>query len=323
MKKFYFAVIACMFLALNTNAQDMSLESLKAKKADLAAQAAQAQATADKINGEIGGLQKEIDMMSGWMKGIAGNLGFGLNSFSNWAAAANPNSSASSLGLNLTGHANKLTEKTLWNNKLIVQEGFQSVNTGGLDGFPGLLDEENHTVDLLNFASLYGYRIHPKFAITALGEFNSSVRNFLEPGVLDIGVGGTWTPSSNLVVVVHPLNYNIAFSGVGENPTSSGSIGAKIRADYTNTYNLGGKNVNFSSTLSTFLPYSGAKNLANPIDPENLDANVGPFQYTWINNISFEVWRGIGVGVGFGMRGADFESSDTQSYYNLGLSYNI
>jgi len=323
MKKFYFAIIACMFLTLNTNAQDMSLESLKAKKADLAAQAAEAQATADKINGEIGGLQKEIDMLSGWMKGIAGNLGFGLNSFSNWAAAANPNSSASNVGLNLTGHANKLTEKTLWNNKLIVQEGFQKVNTGGLDDFPGLLDEANHTVDLLNFASLYGYRIHPKFAITALGEFNSSVRNFLEPGVIDIGVGGTWTPTSNLVVVVHPLNYNIAFSGIGENPTSSGSLGAKVRADYTNSYNLGGKNVNFSSTLSTFLPYTGAKNLPNPADPENLAANVGPFQYSWINNISFEVWKGIGVGVGFGLRGAEFESADTQSFYNLGLSYSI
>ncbi len=323
MKKFYFALIALLFFGLNTNAQDMSLESLKAKKAELAAKAAEAQATADKINGEIGGLQKEIDMMSGWMKGLAGNLGFGLNSFSNWAAATNPNSSASNLGLNLTAHANKLTEKTLWNNKLIIQEGFQKVNTAGLDDAPGLLDEANHTVDLLNFASLYGYRIHPKFAITALGEFNSSVRNFLEPGVIDIGVGGTWTPTNNLVVVVHPLNYNIAFSGVGENPTSSGSLGAKVRADYTNSYNIGGRNVNFSSTLSTFLPYTGAKNLPSPTDPENLAANVGPFQYSWINNVSFEVWRGIGVGIGFGLRGAEFESADTQSFYNLGLSYNI
>jgi hypothetical protein len=323
MKNFYFAFIAFMFFALNTNAQDMTLEELKAKKAELAAKAGEAQATADKLNGEIGGLQKEIDILSGWAKGLAGNLGFGLNNFSNWAAAANPNSSSSNLGLNLTGFANKLTEKTLWNNKLIIQEGFQKVNTAGVEDGPDLLDKENHTVDLLNFASLYGYRIHPKFAITALGEFNSSVGNFLEPGVLDIGVGGTWTPTSNLVVVVHPLNYHVAFSGVGENPSSSGSIGAKIRADYTNTYQLAGKNVNFSSTLSTFVPYSGATDLPNPADPENIEENVGPFEYTWINNISFEVWKGIGVGVGFGLRGAEFENADTQSFYNLGLSYNL
>lgn len=323
MKKIYFALIAFMFFAINTDAQNMSLDELKAKKAELAAKASEAQAAADALNGEIGGLQKEIDILSGWRKGIAGNLGFGLNSFSKWAAAANPNSSSSNLGLNLTGFANKLTEKTLWNNKLIVQEGFQKVNTAGLEDQPGLLDSDNHTVDLLNFASLYGYRIHPKFAITALGEFNSSIANFLEPGVLDIGVGGTWTPNSNLVVVVHPLNYHVAFSGVGENPQSSGSIGAKIRADYTNSYDIVGKKVNFSSTLSTFLPYSGATDLANPLTPDDVTTNVGPFEYTWINNISFEVWRGIGVGVGFGLRGAEFENADTQSFYNLGLSYNI
>ena len=323
MKNFYFALFAFMFFAMNTNAQDMTLDELKAKKAELAVKAGEAQATADKFNGEIGGLQKEIDILSGWRKGVAGNLGFGLNSFSNWAAAANPNSSASNLGLNLTGFANKLTEKTLWNNKLIVQEGFQKVNTAGIEDGPGLTDEENHTVDLLNFASLYGYRIHPKFAITALGEFNSSIRNFLEPGVIDIGVGGTWTPTSNLVVVVHPLNYHIAFSGVGDKPESSGSIGAKLRADYTNTYQLAGKNVNFSSTLTSFLPYSTDGTLANPADPENINDLVTPLEYTWINNISFEVWKGIGVGVGFGLRGAKFESEDSQNFYNLGLSYNL
>jgi len=322
MKNFYFPFIALMFFAINSNAQDMSLEELKAKKTELVTKAGEAQATADKIKGEIGGLQKEIDILSGWRKGIDGNVGFGFNKFSNWAASTNPNSSSSSLGLNLIGYANKLTEKTLWNTKLIIQEGFLKVNTAGVEGGSGLTDAENHTVDLLNIASLYGYRVHSKFAITALGEFSSSVRNFVKPGVFDIGVGGTWTPTSNLVVVVHPLNYHVAFSGAGS-LESSGSIGAKVRVDYTNSYQLIGKKVNFSSTLSTFVPYSGAKNLANPIDPDNIEANVGPFEYTWINKISFEVWKGIGVGVDFGLRGAEFQNADTQSFYNLGLSYSI
>ena len=49
---------------------------------------------------------------------------------------------------------------------------------------------------------------------------------------------------------------------------------------------------------------------------------AGLMEYTWLNTISFEVWNGIGVGIGAGLRSADFEAIDqTQTYYNLGLSY--
>jgi len=321
MKKLFVLLFAIACTGFGLQAQ--TIDELKAQKATLDAQRAEAQATADGFAGDIDGLQKQIDLLSGWRKGLAGNLGFGLAEFSNWAAAANPNSSTSGFNLNLTGFANKLTDKTLWNNKLIIQEGFQKVNTAGIDGGPGLFDKANHAVDLLNFASLYGYRFHPKLAATALGEFNSSIRNFLEPGVLDIGVGVTWTPSSNLVVVVHPLNYHVAFSGIGEDPVTAGSLGAKIRADYTNSYNIGGRVFNLSSTLTSFLPYGAAGTLTNPEFPLDPTQNVGPFEYTWINNVSFELWRGIGVGVGFGLRGAEFETADTQNFYNLGLTYNL
>lgn len=321
-----FTFLFAMILTVGT-LQAQTLEELKAQKAELTAKKAEAQGIADGFAGEIAGLQKQIDILSGWRTGLAGNLGFGLNSFSNWAAAANPNSSTSGFDLFVTAFANKLSEKTLWNNKLIIQEGFNKVNTAGLDDTPGLFSKENHAVDLVNFASLYGYRIHPKFAISALGELNTSLSNFLEPGVLDIGVGGTWTPTNNLVVVIHPLNYHVAFSGLGENPVTSGALGAKIRADYTNSYVIAGKTFNLSSTLTSFLPYSDPGDLPNPAfdatNPGGVDEFVSPFEFAWINNISFEVWNGIGVGVGFGFRGAKFESPDTQSYYNLGLSYNL
>ena len=159
---------------------------------------------------------------------------------------------------------------------------------------------------------MYGYRIHPKFAISALGELNTSLGNFFEPGTIDIGVGGTWTPNNNLVVVIHPLNYHIAFPALGSAFETTGAIGAKIRADYGNNFDVLGKTFGVSSTFTTFLPYT------------NNDPGPSLFEYSWLNTISFQLWKGIGVGVGFGLRGADFELEDTtQSFYNVGLTYNL
>jgi len=305
MKKLYILLIGLLVFSFDSNAQ--TLEELKAKKAELAGQAAAKQAEVDALNGEIGSLSDEIDILSGWMKGFSGNLGFDFNKSKNWIASPNPEASSSSLALGLAAYANKMTEKTMWRNKGLLNMAWQDVNldnTVEMDTSGGLFD--NGTVDILNLSSLYGYRIHPKFAISALGELNTSLANFVNPGALDIGVGGTWTPSNNLVVVVHPLNYHAALSRT-EGIDGTGGLGLKMRADYTNTYTLAGKNMNFSSTLTGFVPYG--------------DEDI--MEYTWINNISFELWRGIGVGIGAGLRKADFESNDTQSYYSLGLSYNL
>ena len=168
----------------------------------------------------------------------------------------------------------------------------------------GLFD--NGTVDILNLSSLYGYRMNSKFAFSALAELNTSVRNFVNPGAFDIGIGGTWTPTNSLVVVFHPLNYHAAISRT-DGIDSATALGLKLRADYTKGYVIGGKNFNVSSTFSSFLPYS--------------DEDVQEF--TWVNSISFELWKGIGVGLGAGLRKADFESEDTQSYYSFGLTYNL
>ncbi|MFT6336321.1 MAG: hypothetical protein ACJATI_003080 [Halioglobus sp.] len=318
MKKFYFALITFMFFAVNINAQDMTLDELKAKKTELAAKAGKAQATADKINGEIGGLQKEIDILSGWTKGISGNIGLNLNSSNTWIAAPNPTSSSTGLGVGLAAFANKMTDKTMLRNKGILNLAWQKVDLNDGSEVKGLFD--SGTLDLLNISSLYGYRIHPKFAISALGGLNSSLFNFLKPGALDIGVGGTWTPSNNLVVVVHPLNYHYAWAADGTGVDASGALGLKVRADYTNSYVVLGKKIGLSSTFTTFKPYSDVESTFNAGEPNEYQA--GLFEYTWLNTISFELWRGIGVGIGAGLRGADFEIIDeTQTYYNFGLAY--
>jgi len=303
MKKLYILLIGLMVFAAGSNAQ--TLEELKAKKADLAVQAAAKQAEVDALNGEISSLSDEIDLLSGWMTGFSGNIGFDLNKSSNWVASPNPESSSSSLALGLAAFANKMTDKTMLRNKGLLNMAWQDVNLSeAVEDTASLFD--NGTVDILNLSSLYGYRIHPKFAISALAELNTSLRNFANPGAFDFGVGGTWTPSNNLVVVVHPLNYHAALSRT-DGIDGVGALGLKLRADYTNNYNLAGKNVSLSSTLTGFIPYG--------------DEDIK--EYTWINTISFELWRGIGVGIGAGLRKADFESPDTQSYYSLGLSYSL
>lgn len=313
MKKLYTLVV--LLTCLSTGVFAQTIDELKAQKAELAAAQAEAQAKADALKGEIGGLQDQIDILSGWTTGLAGNVGFDFNNSNNWVAAPNPNATSSGIGVALTAFANKMSEKTMFRNKLIANKAWQDIDGATIDGQlietreDGLFD--NATVDILNISSLYGYRVHPKFAISALGELNSSISNFLSPGTVDIGVGGTWTPSNNLVVVIHPLNYNLTWAAEGSGFEQAGGLGCKVRADYTNTYNIAGKDFGLSSTLTGFLPYG------------NNDPDPSLFNYTWVNSVSFSIWRGIGVGVGFGFRGSEIESSDIQRYYNVGLSYNI
>lgn len=320
MKKLYILFLGVVLFAFDMNAQ--TLEELKTKKADLATQAAAKQAEVDALNGEIGSLNTEIDILSGWLTGFSGNIGFDLNKSSNWVANPNKNASSSSLGISLAAFANKMTDKTMWRNKGILTKAWQDVDLEEGSNTDGLFD--SGTVDILNLSSLYGYRINPKFALSGLAELNTSLGNFLAPGALDFGVGGTWTPNNNLVVVIHPLNYHIGFSGQ-DGIESSGALGLKVRADYTNSFNVAGKKLNWSSTLTGFMPYSDTKTtiLVDPDLPEGDTYDAGLMEYTWVNTVSFELWKGIGVGVGFGLRNADFESLDTQSYYSLGLSYNL
>lgn len=50
---------------------------------------------------------------------------------------------------------------------------------------------------------------------------------------------------------------------------------------------------------------------------------AGLFEATWLNTFSFQVWKGIGVGLTFGLRDANFEFEDLQTFYTLGLTYTL
>ncbi len=312
MKNMRRILLSTLIVIIAYMAGAQSLDELKNKKAELEAQRAEQQAEADAFNGEISDLASQIEILSGWNRGFSGAIGFDFSKSNGWAANPNPDASSSSLNLNMTGFANRKGNDFFWNNKGIIAKSWQDVDLSKADGSvddDGLFD--NSTVDIVNISSLYGKNLSDNFAISALGELNTSLENFFNPGTFDIGVGGTWLPAPNLVVVIHPLNYHVAFSGV-DGVSSRGSIGTKLRADYTRSVDVGGKPLNWSSTLTSFIPYGGSD-----------EGQPTLFEYTWLNTFSYDLYKGLGLGINFGIRNAEFESASTQSFYGLGLSYTL
>jgi len=323
MKKLFLLTLMVLTFGF-VSAQDMTLEEMLAKKAEMTATIDASQATIDATQAELDALQKRINMLSGWMTGLTGIVGLNFGGSDQWIANPNPTSASRAISIGVTGYANREQEKYFWNNKLIINKAWQRVDITEADKDRGGNLFDFGTVDILNLSSLAGYKLTDKIAISALAELNTSIGNFLEPGTFDIGVGVTWKPITNLVVVIHPLNYHIAWSADGD-ADSAGALGAKVRADYQDDFMIAGRKIAWSSTFTTFLPYNNDK---NPVPITNkfgdaIDANgdivteengliqanreAGLFEYTWLNTFSFQVWKGIGVGVTFGLRDADFE----------------
>ncbi len=295
--------LALAYSAVSLNAQ--TVEELKAEKTKKEAEVA-------KIQGEVDALQSQIDAFPGWKFGAFGTIGANFSGFSDWFSNAVPNSSAGNVGVTVNGYANLDREKYFWRNS-------GNLNLGWVK-----LDDKNDpnddtrfrgTTDVFTITSLFGYKLTETLAASTLAEYRTSfISNFNDPGYLDIGVGITWTPIPELVVVAHPLNYNIVFSSTGNDFQSS--LGAKIVAEYNKTV---GK-FKFRSNLSTFQSYESS-DLSNA---------------TWINSIGFNIWKGIGVGLESGLRANKQETFNSaltnypslertpgiiQSYWLVGLSY--
>ena len=218
----------------------------------------------------------------------------------------------------MNAYANLKEAKYFWRNSL--NTNFKWVQLDDKDN-PNDETGFRSTTDVFNISTLYGRKLSEKFAVSGLAEYRTTILdNFNNPGYLDLGVGGTWTPVTDLVVVVHPLNYNFVFSD--EDSIFESSMGTKIVADYIKSI---GK-VKFKTNLSAFMSYKSS-NLSN---------------WTWINTFSYTFWKGIGVGFDFGLRdnkqealnyeintlgntGATFDNiaNDLQTYWTFGLSYSL
>ncbi|MGB3151610.1 MAG: DUF3078 domain-containing protein [Maribacter sp.] len=268
------------------------------------------------IQGRVDAIKAQIAALPGWKKGAFGTIGANLSSFSNWYAQGSPNNSTGNIGVTVNGFANLNQEKFFWRNSGNINIGW--VKFDDKDD-PDDDDSFRQASDVFTITSLYGRKLSEKFAISGLGEYRTTLlNNFNDPGYLDVGVGATWTPITDLVVVIHPLNYNFVFSS--NDAIFESSLGAKIVADYTRKIGA----VNFKTNLSMFQSYKSG-DLSN---------------YTWINSFGYTLWNGIGLGFEFGLRNNKQEAlnyaintlgnatetfetvdNDLQTYILFGLNY--
>ncbi|WP_299223210.1 DUF3078 domain-containing protein [uncultured Psychroserpens sp.] len=287
-------------------------------KEELQAQKAEKQAEADAAQAEADALQAQIDALPGWRIGAFGTIGGSLSNFNNWYAQGAPNNSSGNIGFTVNGYANLIQEKFFWRNALTTNLNWTKLDNEDIDTDS---DDFEPTTDVFNISSLYGRNITKKLAASALAEYRTTILdNFNDPGYLDVGIGVTWTPIQNLIVVVHPLNYNFVFAD--NDAVFESSLGAKIVADYTRQIGA----INFKTNLSAFQSYEDG-DLSN---------------WTWTNSFSYTLWKMIGVGFDFGLRNnkqealnfalAQFDGNgdtptfdnvdnDLQSYWTFGLSY--
>lgn len=282
-------LIAILFAGtLTINAQAPA--EVKEQAKGLKAEKAEKQAEINKLQGEVDGLQAKIDKLPGWRLGAFGTIGANLSGFDNWFPKEFKNSSAGNIGLTVNGLANYIQDKYFWRNGANVNLAWLK-NDNLEDGIDSNFES---ATDIFNLTSLFGYNVCKTIAASALGEYRTSIiKNFNDPGYLDIGVGATWTPIQDLVIVVHPINYNFVFSSGEANYESS--LGAKIVVDYTKK--LLGK-INFKTNLSAFQSYKS-----------------GDFSnWTWVNSFGYTLWKGIGVGLEAGLR------QNKQEVYNSSLA---
>jgi hypothetical protein len=260
-------LMLCVSLTINAQTAEELKKEQAPKKAKI-----------KKLQGEVDALQAKIDALPGWRKGAFGTIGMSLSGFNNWYARKAPNTSAGNIGITVNAFANLIQDDFFWRNSASVNLGWVK-----LDNRDDATDSDDFETasDVFTISSLYGRRLNKKWALSGLAEYRTTlIENFNNPGYLDVGAGLTWTPTNNLVVVMHPGNYNFVFSDGGT--AFDSSLGAKIVADYTNKYG----DLSVKSNLSLFQSYKDG-DLSN---------------WTWTNSFGYTLWKGIGVGFEFGLR---------------------
>lgn len=347
-----------MVLGFSALMSAQSVDELKAMKSDKEAQLGA-------LQGEVDALTKQIAEFPGWKIGGAGIAGFNALSNNNWYALGTPNSANSGLNIGLTGFANNDQDKYFWRNLL-------NITLARSAAFTDKDNDATKTVALANgldLSSLFGYKLNDKWAASAEGKWTSSLVEFAPngdgilddeykfslntPGQVTVSAGLTWTPISNLVVLIHPIGYQLNLPG-----DLISAAGAKIGASYAAEIIPG---VSWTSNLSAFIPYTGAgeaKHMnADDLLLRTINYDTGDLvTWEWLNGFSTSLWKGIGLAFNIGLKqnkqqadtgklvvgetalreanagisdsdvienllGTDVSDNPFQSYYTLGLSY--
>ena len=300
-------VLACSILQAQTTEELAA--TLAAKQAEfdtLKPQSENLTAYVETLKTEIEDLEDLVAPYPRWDLGAIGNLGFNFSEFTNWLSKSSPNTTAFTIGVTTNAWANLDQRKYFWRNSTNVTLGWVK-----FDDRDDPLDEDDFEVaaDAFTFTSLYGYKIGEKLAISALGEYRTSVLedNLNDPGYLDLGAGITWIPIKDLYIMVHPLNYNFIFSTEYDYQQS---MGAKLVIDYIKEIT---KDIGWKTNFSGFMSYEGS-DLSN---------------WTWTNGFTTAV-KGFGFGLDFGLRGnkqealaAERTDNPLQSYWIVGITYKI
>ena len=303
----YMAMTWLTIGALGAQTTEEMIAMKEAKAAELTGLEAQLTELTGKVEAlktEVADLTDKITPYPRWDIGARGNIGFNISQYSDWLSKESPNTNAISIGFTGNAFANLDQKKYFWRNNLNVALGWQKFDD---EDDPTDSKDFKVTSDAFNVTSLYGYKLSKTWALSTLAEYRSSLlHNINNPGFLDVGVGATWTPIKDLVVVIHPLNYNFVFSDGAFEYESS--LGTKIVADYKKEIVKG---LNWTSNLSAFVSYQN-QNLSN---------------WTWINGLTTSV-KGFGIGLDFGLRGNKQEAlaagrtdNPLQTYWVLGLTY--
>ena len=297
------------FFILNAGyTQDM--EALKLRKESLRLDLEEwdldikeAQAEVNKIKAELKYLEDSLKVYPIWSKGVFGTIGFNFSRFEDWLSKTESNTSASTIGYTFNGFFNLEEKKYFWNNTLKLNQSWQRFENKAI---PSENDGFQVSADAFTYNSLWGYKVSKKFATSALLEYKTGLlqKRLNNPGTLDFGFGMTWKPVKDMVVAIHPVNYNSVFA----KDNSRSSFGLKTIAEYSRKF-FGG--ISWTTSFSGFKSY------------KNDDLN----NWSWTNGLGKTI-KGLGIGFDVSFKQSkqeaivrDLENNPFQWYYILGLSY--
>ncbi len=209
--------------------------------------------------------QDEVDADTLWKFSGTTSLNISQLSLTNWAAGGDNSLSGNAL-INLS--ANYATEKTSWENKLIL--GFGLIKQGD--------DPMRKSDDQIDFASKLGLKATEKWFYTALLGFNTQfaegydrpgeddrlkISNFMAPGYLSFSLGMDYKPSEVFSLFLSPLSSKFTFVldedlsdqgtfGLDPGQKTRGELGAYIKMTFKKEIL---KNVTLDTKIDFFSNY--------------------------------------------------------------------
>lgn len=201
-----------------------------------------------------------------WTKQGVASVNMSQVSLSNWSAGGDP-SIAFDLSLNYNADYEK--DNHLWKNVLEMAYGLNKTDANGT----------RKTNDKIYLNSTYGYKIAPKWYVSAFVTYQSQfdkgynynkdqktyISQFMSPGYLSVGPGLTWKPKEWFSATFSPASWRGTF--VLDNELSDqGAFGVdpgkKIKSEFGGNATLEFKkeilaNMLLSSRLNLFTDYMG------------------------------------------------------------------